>query len=372
MPKPDSAEDIAAVAAAIASADAIPPVETPLAVVQLAPPPAAVEPPAPVVEAPLPPPTAPVVVEPPAPSAATLEIDRISSQRFEEIRAKQAKRAAPPAPPPPPSITDVITPAPAPAVDLLDIDRIVAEARDRGIDPAEHALALLEKVQKLRAGKDVPARKFEKPAALSRIDELTKKLDEERKAREDLEQRLGAAGSEYQAQQTREAEQRRNATIMTSAGLAFHGTGKDVEETRKAYPMLAKKDAAWIGRATLSAVNTRLAANEKRAEQDLPPLPLTTEEIFVGLNAKADAEYKQILKELGIDPAASVAPAVAVASPLPPPAAPKPTGAVPLLSPTQTGLQVPRGYEGIKLRPGETQQDLQDAIAAIASAESAA
>ena len=369
MPKPDTAEDLAAVTAAIASADAIPPVETPLAVIQLAPPVAAPPAPEPVVAAPPPPPPPPApVVEPPAPNAAALEIDRISNQRLEEIRAKQARRRPePPAPPPPPGIQDVIAPPP-PAADPLDIDRIVAEARERDIDPAEHALAYLEKVRNLRQGKDVPAKKFEKPAALSKLDKLAQDLEMERQARMALEDRLGQAGSAYAEQQNREAEQKRNAIIMTSAGMAFHGTGKDVEDARKAYPLLAKRSAAWIGRATLAAVNQQLAANAKRAEQDLPPLGLTTEQIFGGLNSDIAAD----LKELGIDPTAAVAPAVAVAAPLPPPAAPKPTGAVPLLSPTQTGLQVPRGYEGIKLRPGETQQDLQDAIAAIASADSAA
>ena len=363
MPVPTKAEmdaEAADLAAALKLMDASPPAVEP--VVQAEPvrvvapeaPPKAEIPPPPPVEVPAPPPP-PVAVR----SAELAEIGRISNERLEQLRAKQLQRqgALPPRPeapvPPPPNTIDLVAPTAAkPSIDPLDIERLLAQARELGVNPKEFVLAVINKIDK----PELPARKFEKPKVLSEIDQIKQDLANERSKREELEQRLGNAGSEYAEQQRLRAEQDRDAMILGSAARAFQGDGPEEEATRKAYPWLAKRDGSWIGRAVLGAVKRQFEENKDRLKRNLPPLSLTTEKIFGDLDKWNESEARTF----GL-----TAPAAVPVAPAAQAVAPKQPGATPPSSPTQgSAFVVPRGYEGIRLKPGETVQDLQDAIAA--------
>ena len=363
MPVPTKAEmdaEAADVAAALKLMDASPPAVEPVVQVEplrvVAPEaPKAETPPPPPVETPAPPPSPPVAVR----SAEIAEIDRISSERLEQLRAKQLQRQGalperPAAPtPPPPNTIDLVAPAAAkPAVGPLDIEHLLAQARELGVNPKEFVLAFIDKINKPAE----PAKKFEKPRVLSEIDQIKQDLADERKARVELEQSLGNARDEYVQQQRLRAEQETDARIFGSAARAFIGDEPEAVAARKTYPWLAKRDGSWVGRAVLGAVKRQVAENEKRVAQNLPPLSLTTEKIFGDLDKWNESEARTF----GL-----TAPVAAPVAPVAPVVAPKQPGATPLSSPTQgNAFVVPRGYEGIRLKPGETAQDFQDAIAA--------
>jgi hypothetical protein len=115
-----------------------------------------------------------------------------------------------------------------------------------------------------------------------------------------------------------------------------------------------------VAQYVLGAVKKAQQINEERAAKNLPPLLLTTEAVF--------ASMENDLKELGVPAPSSAAPEplkVEKAAPKSPEAAPRSTT-------TQGSFAVPRGLEGLRLRPGEPLADLEDQARAASLLESVA
>ena len=297
----------------------------------------------------------PPVVPPVETAPALSEIDQLAQDRLAALARKRAPVRTAPITVEHPEATTPPPKPPPPPTDPLDMKYLFEEAKRRGVDPRQFVLDALEVVQ---GKKEAP--KYELPVVLSEIDALKKQAAEERAAREKLEKDIGVAGSEWAEQQRAEAEAQADAQILAAAGKAFVGDQPETVKARELYPRAAKQKPGWVAQYVLGAVKAGILINEQRGTKGLAPLRLTTETIF--------ASMENELKDLGVEPSSTVAPAVAVPKPAER-AAPKSPEASPGSTTTQGSFAVPRGLEGLRLRPGEHVADLDDQARAAALLE---
>ena len=279
------------------------------------------------------PPAAPV----PAPVVDLSEVDRIARDRLQAYQRRIAPRRAAPAPETAPATVPT-----ALAANPLEFD-IIAEAKRRGVDPRELALAALNRVKDPNA-----TQAWTPPLAVTKIQELeARNAALEEKLNRTIDD-LHLAGSEWAEQQQAQQIANSEAQLLLAGAKAI-----EAPETRAAYPRVARQTPEWVGRAVLGAYNGHARTNKARAEKGLPLLDLTPQAIFAGIESG--------LQNLGVEPVSS---AVTIATP--PKAEPAVVRAESKLSevspgskPTQgSGFKVPPGMEMVRLAPGETYEDL--------------
>ena len=306
------------------------------------PPPAAVAPAPAAVTAPaeLPPVVPPV-------SDGLDNIEQLAASRLAAMNAKRAARRG--ALPPPPATPEhpeqvKVDPGAALAFDIIE------EAKKRGVDPRELALAAVNRV------KDPTKTEPWKPTGImSELEKVKAQLEEERAERLKLVDTLNLAGDQFMQTEQQRLEEQWN-------GQLSHGVQQAIknEETRKQFPHVAVKNPEWVGSVAVSAF--RAAQENNRS--------LTAAQFFAGLESelKADADSYRSLYQGSAT--ASVAPAPAGAAPGVAPAATKvEPPSTPAAPQTQTAqgstFKVPPELANYRFGPDDDPAAIAEAVALL-------
>ncbi len=300
----------------------------------------------------VPEPPAPAPIEPPAqppePVAAAGELDNIQELAARRLAAMNERRAARRgALPPREALVEHPEQVQVNPADALSFD-IIEEARRRGVDPRELALAAVNRV------KNPDGTAPWKPSGIAaEVETLKLQLQEQQAAHQKMLDDLHLAGEQWA-----QTEQQQKVAAWENQLAEGVRNAISNEDMRKQFPHVALKNPDWVGGVAVAAFRDAQERNRN----------LTAQQFFAGLESelRADAESYRPLYQGSA--AASVAPApagdVPGAAPAASKAGPQSSPAAPQTQTAQgSSFKVPPELSNFRFGPDDDPAEIAAAVA---------